>query len=124
MKFVKQHKNDIILILALAVLALGAWAFMLATRRSGGEAVITVDGTELTRLPLSRDATLTVGEGGHSNTVVVENGEVYVSQASCPDRICIRQGRISLGGQTIVCLPNRLVVTVTGAPSGPDAIAG
>lgn len=123
MGFIRAHKNDIILIAALLALALGAWALVSLTARSGGEAVIELDGEELTRLPLSRDAVLTVGEGEHSNTVAVENGAVRVTQASCPDRICIRRGAISRGGESIVCLPNRLVVTVTGAEPGADAVA-
>lgn len=124
MGFIRRHKNDILLITALLVLALGAWAFTLMARQSGGEAVVTVNGEEAARLPLSRDTALTIGEGEHTNTVAVENGEVLVTEASCPDHICIRQGRISYDGQTIICLPNRLVVTVVGADSGPDAVAG
>jgi len=122
MSFVRQHRNDIALIAALLIMAGAAWIFTLCSRRDGGEAVVTVNGQELTRLPLSDDARLVVGEGERTNTVVVENGEVYVSEASCPDRVCIRQGRISYDGQTIVCLPNRLVVSVSGVPAGPDAV--
>lgn len=124
MAFIRTHKNDIFLITALLILALGAWVFTLMTRQSGGEAVITVNGVETARLPLSHDTVLTVGEGEHTNTVAVENGEVLVTGASCPDHVCIRQGRISYDGQTIICLPNRLVVTVAGADSGPDAVTG
>lgn len=122
MEFIRTHKNDILLISALLLLALILWAFTFLLRTGGGEAVVTADGVEAARLPLSRNAVLTVGEGEHTNTVVVENGEVYVSEASCPDRVCIRQGRVRYDGQTIVCLPNRLVVTVVGGGGGPDAV--
>lgn len=123
MEFIRTHKNDILLIAALLVIAFGVWIFTLCSREDGGEAVVTVGGEDIARLPLSRDTVLTVGEGGHTNTVVVENGGVYVSEASCPDHVCIRQGRASFDGQTIICLPNRLVITVTGAGDGPDAVA-
>lgn len=121
MSFIRRHRNDIALIAALLIFAAAAWVFMLAARRDGASAVITSHGQEISRLPLSRDTTLTVGGDGHENTVVVENGRVYVSQASCPDHVCIRQGPISYDGQTIVCLPNRLVITVTGSGGGVDA---
>lgn len=123
MDFIRRHKNDILLVAALLLLALGAWVFVLFSRQGGAEAVVTVDGTETARLPLARDTVLVVGEGGHTNTVVVENGEVYVSEASCPDHVCIYQGRIRYDNQAIICLPNRLIVTVSGADEGFDAAA-
>ena len=102
MSFIKRHKNDILLVAALLLLALGAWVFVLGSRQEGGEAVVTVDGTEKARLPLARDTVLEVGEGGRTNTIVVENGEVYVSEESCPDHVCIHQGRIRYDSQIIV----------------------
>ena len=122
MGFIRPHNNDILLIFALLILALGTWGLMLSSRKDGGEAVVTVDGAETARLPLSRDAVIIAGGGEHTNTVVVENGEVYVSEASCPDHVCIRQGPARYDGQTIVCLPNRLVITVSGTGGGPDAV--
>ena len=122
MGFFRKHNNDILLVAALFVLALGAWVFMLCARQDGGEAVVTVNGEEISRLPLSRDTVLVVGGGERVNTVVVENGEVFVSEASCPDHVCVRQGPARYDGQTIVCLPNRLVITVTGTGGGPDAV--
>lgn len=121
MGFIRTHKNDILLIAVLLLLALGAWIFMFCLRRDGGEAIVTADGAEIARLPLGENTVLAVGEGEHTNTVVVENGEVFVSEASCPDHVCIRRGRIRYDGQTIICLPNRLVVTVSGAGEGADA---
>lgn len=118
-------KNDILLILALLVLAGGAWALLRLTRQPGGEAVITVDGRVAAVLPLNRDDTYVFRtEDGHGNTVVVENGRVCVSAADCPDRICVRQGRIFRVGESIVCLPHKLVVTVRGTGAGLDAVAG
>ena len=75
MGFIRTHKNDILLIFALLILALGIWGLMLAYRQDGGEAVVTVDGAETGGLPLSRGTVIIAGGGEHTNKVVVENGE-------------------------------------------------
>lgn len=55
------------------------------------------------------------------NTVLVENGRICVSSATCPDQVCVRQGWISTGIVPVVCLPNNLVIRIEGAPAGVDA---
>ena len=120
----KTLKNDILLIAALLLLALAAYGVLRLTKAPGGEAVVTVDGTELAVLPLSEDTVLAVGEGqGFRNVVEVAQGRVRVAEADCPDRLCVRQSWISREGESIVCLPHKLVVTVRGGEAGPDAIA-
>ena len=49
-----------------------------------------------------------------SNILTIENGTARMSDSSCPDHICENKGKIKYVGQTIVCLPNKLTVTVTG----------
>ena len=56
-----------------------------------------------------------IDTGRGSNTLVIEDGAVSVTQADCPDKVCVAQGAIRYNGETIVCLPNRVVVEVTGA---------
>lgn len=125
MAFVKKHRADLLLILALLLLAGAAWLYMSLTREHGGEAVVTIDGEERARLPLGEDGQWTFESDRGENTLVIENGEAYISSASCPDHICVRQGRISFDGETIVCLPNRLVVTIEGGEDAEtDASAG
>lgn len=47
-------------------------------------------------------------------TVVIKNGEVWATDADCPDKTCERTGKISRPGQSIVCLPNGVVVSIVG----------
>lgn len=110
-----------VLIIVLGLLIAGlVWGGSLLTREAGGEALITADGEEVARLPLNKNTTLSLA----GNTVVVEDGEVYVSEADCPDHSCVRQGAVSHKGETIVCLPHRLVVEVTAGEESPvDAVA-
>ena len=120
----KTLKNDILLILALLVLAGAAYGILRLTREPGNEAAVTVDGQLVLTVPLTREATVTVGENrGFRNVVEVSGGRVRVVDADCPDRLCVRQGWISYDGESIVCLPHKLVVAVRGGEGGPDAIA-
>ena len=124
----KTLKNDILLILAALLLAGLLWGVLTMTKRQGGEAVVTVDGDIVAKLPLSEPTAfalnssyLGIGEEGFANVIVVENGRVCVKDANCPDKVCVRTGWIEYEGESIVCLPHKLVVTVRGGSAGPDA---
>lgn len=107
------------LILAAIVLLAAALLYVsnqYAHRSPASYAEISVDGQTVARLNLDQDTEYTVsGYGGGYNHVVVQNGEVWVDEATCPDKICIHQGHISGDGQMIICLPNRVIVEVTDA---------
>ena len=120
----KTLKNDIILVCALLLAALAAWGVLRLTRTKGGEVIVTVDGELAATIPLTVDATLAVGERkGFRNVVEVSGGRVRVADADCPDRLCVRQGWISYDGESIVCLPHKLIVTVRGTAGDLDAVA-
>ena len=113
----------------LALMLAGSAAFLLLRPKSGGHmARDTLDGKVVEEIDLSRveqPYTLTLeGPGGFSNTITVEKGRICVSKAGCPDQICVHQGYISDGTTPIVCLPNRLIIEITGGGSGLDAAAG
>ena len=74
-----------------------------------------MDGKVVEILDLSKDTELTVtGPGGGTNHLIVKDGEIWCSEASCPDKVCVHQGKKHLSSDTIVCLPNKMVVTITG----------
>lgn len=114
---------------ALILILAGSAAFLLLRPKSEGHvARISLDGQVVEEIDLSRveaPYTLTIdGPGGFSNTITVEKGRICVSKAGCPDQICVHQGYISDGTTPIVCLPNRLIIEITGGGSGLDAAAG
>ena len=120
----KNHKRDLILIGILLLTALILFLLFKDKQRNEPDAVavVTVDGTEIARYPLSQDGTFVLNEG--SNTLVIENGEAWVSEANCPDKLCMGFGKISKNGEIIVCLPNRLIVMIEGGEASEiDAIA-
>ena len=64
------------------------------------------------------------GEDGSENLVEVEPGRIRVREAGCPDQVCVNQGYISDGTVPIVCLPNKLVIEITGGGDSLDAATG
>ena len=93
----------------------------------GGIARILVDGEQLRSIDLASSATETfevVSEDGDRNVVAIERGRIRVTEANCPDQVCVRQGWISDSATPIACLPHGLVIEITGVEDGPDGAAG
>lgn len=111
-----QQRNDIwlaVFLLAFAAL-LGVWYYFWH-QAPALRAKVSIDGELVEVLDLSEDQEVTIkGTGGGTNHLVVENGVIWCDKASCPDKVCVRQGKQSLDGGQIVCLPNRMFVQVTG----------
>ena len=109
------------LLLAAAVVGLLA---VRAHRQTGSLVQVTQDGQVTDTFPLSRNLTRRYeSPSGGYNIVVVEDGAVRVTEASCPDKICVRHGPTDQTADPIVCLPNRLVVEIL-APDGTDQLDG
>ena len=117
------NKNDVCLItiilgVALIIMFSSKWVAM---GHTGSEAnvVVTIDGEEYARYPLTNDYTEKIEfEDGAYNVLSISGGYANVTEASCPDQICVKHAKISYSGETIVCLPNKLVVTIDGGQDG------
>lgn len=103
-----MKKNDFILVVA--VLFLAALLLLCIPNKSADIAKITVDGKLFATVPLNRDRVIDING---TNTVVIENGEIYMQSANCPDKLCIHQGRISDSSKKIICLPNKIIIEAT-----------
>ena len=104
------------LLLALIVAA-GLLLYGKLGRGEGMVAVVSVNGEVLERIDLSkvREAyDLDVATEFGRNIVHVEPGAISVTHADCPDQICVMQGRLSSSGIPIICMPNRLVISIEG----------
>ena len=86
-------------------------------KKDGSYAVIKVDGNVIKTLNLnSGETTIEVnGYQGGVNKVVINDGKVSMTEADCPDELCVKTGKISRVGETIVCLPHRVVVEIKGS---------
>lgn len=74
---------------------------------------VYLNGELVYTLPLDEDAEVRVESENGYNVVKVENGEVRISEADCPDLVCVRTGAISGGTVPIVCLPHRVEIKVS-----------
>ena len=129
MKNKSKIRYDIILIIGLlvitAIIALG----VRLTEKTGKTVVVSVDGVEKYTFPLDEDLEFKIeGYEGGINYLVIKDGEAYLTEASCPDLLCVHMGKISSQGQSIICLPNRVVVEIRddneSDPKEFDAIVG
>jgi len=109
----------IVILSTIAALQLGQSSASYAFIYKNGELTETVNITTVTA-PFK----ITVENGGNINVIEVEHGRIRMLSADCPDGTCVRQGWISGGVFPIVCLPNRVVITLEGGDndSGVDAV--
>ena len=124
----RKLRNDLILIgsliVVLALIGLAFWLF----RGEGDTVVVEVDGKVYGTYALDVDRTVEIrtGDGGEElNLLVIEGGRARVETATCPDGICAAHRPISREGESIVCLPHKVVITVklSGGGDGPDIIS-
>lgn len=118
-------RNDIIMGAIVLVIALVSLVFFVVTKKEGSMILITVGGEEYQTLELDQNVTLTIdGEGNWHNSVVVEDGYVWMSDADCPDKFCVKHNKIHYNHETIVCLPHKVVVEIiNGETNSVDIIA-
>lgn len=106
-------RKDAGLLAAVLLVAGAAALFFGLPGRAQGELVrITVDGRLYGEYELARDRNIRVEEGTHYNEVVIRDKKVYVAEADCPDRYCVKHHEITKSMETIVCLPHRMVVEI------------
>ena len=116
----KKYIRDLILVGALLIAALLVLLVIRnrQERETETDAVVTVrtvDGDEV--YPLNKDGVFSLNGG--TNTLVIENGEAWVSEANCPDKVCMGMGKISKNGEFIACLPNQVIIVVEGGEESP-----
>ena len=117
-----------ILLIGILFLLSAALALWVGLSGPGGTvANIYLDGVCVRSIDLSAVTapySFPVETGEGTNTVTVEPGRICVSEADCPDGVCVRMGWRSDSGAPIVCLPHRLVIRIEKeAPGGFDAVA-
>lgn len=108
----KKYKNDLIVISIIVVIAVLILIFMNLLKEEGNTVFVTIDDEVYKVYDLNEDITVELDTG---NTLVIKDNEAYVSMSTCRDKVCVNHGRISAIGETIICLPHKLVIEVKGA---------
>lgn len=125
---IKRADKRFLLFLILLGIGLSIVVYMPRTG-SGTHLEIRINGQKTASYPLSSDRRETIAcPDGGSNTYEIKNGAVYMREADCHDKICVGMHSISKPGETIVCLPHKLVLAVVTSDGkqlpGPDAVTG
>ena len=116
-----MKKRDFILIGSLLLIAVALLLVVELSRQEGAYVLVHVDGQEVGKYQLTENGTYELNGG--TNILCIENGEAYLTDAKCPDKLCVHQGKISKTNQVITCLPNKLTVTVYGAEEGVELVS-
>lgn len=118
-----MKKADFIIIGVVAVIV-SVLAFFLyfVNADSGSVVIVEKDGEVIETLSLEQDAERVYEFDGETNTLVIEDGKVKITDANCPDGICSQHKSINKSGESIICLPHKLVVTVSNDKENDDDI--
>ena len=117
-----MRKNDYILAGGVIVIALLFLLFnYVFIQTEGAKVTVTIDGELFGTYMLSDNQEITIHD---TNVFVIEDGKADMIDANCPDKLCVHQKAISKEAETIVCLPNKVVIEVSGADESElDSIA-
>lgn len=121
----KIKKNDIIIFILILFIALLFFLYEFIFKSDEGAYVIVMQYDEqIGRYSLDRDGKYPIGDKDNAyNLLVIKDGSAYMEEADCPDKLCVKQKKIHLKGETIVCLPHELVIQVeTGERAEIDAV--
>lgn len=111
------RKNDVLFAAAVLFTAVVVYfAVQLVYGTEGASVQVMKDGEVYAQYPLNEDRKVQIdyGQSEGKNVLVIENGRVSVTEADCPDKLCVKQKAISKNGESIVCLPHKLVITIAG----------
>ena len=121
-------KAKVIVLLLVAAVAVSAAVLLLRNGSAPSAAArITRDGVLLEEIDLDRvdePYTFVLEDGSGRNTVQVEQGRIRISEADCPDQVCVNRGWISDGTVPIICLPHKLIIEIVGDEGALDGGAG
>ncbi|MBR1866254.1 MAG: NusG domain II-containing protein [Lachnospiraceae bacterium] len=108
-----MNKRDVFLMAGLLTFAGLSYLLLIKGReQTGNRIVITLDGEIYGTYALNQDREIEVKNDNGYNVVVIEDGQVYMKEADCPDQYCVKQGRISGRHESLICLPHKLIVEV------------
>ena len=110
-----MRMRDGILILAVLLCGITGILFWHLSGATGDLVTVSVDGKRVATYPLSEDRQVELSTGTHGegrNVLRIQDGKADILEASCPDGICVDHHPISREGESIICLPNRMVVTI------------
>lgn len=112
----QKLRNDIILAVVIVLIAAAGLLLFVLTKEEGSTVAVKIDGVVTDTYPLSenREVSIKTGENDeYINILTIKDGKASISEADCPDKICVETRAVSFVGETIVCLPHKIVIEIT-----------
>lgn len=105
----RKYIFDLVLIAVLLLVSLSVYFIFNAATEEGRVVRVYIGNRVIAEYPLSVDGEYSVGSG---NILRIEDGKAYMESADCPDKWCIRQGKICDIGERVTCLPNKVMFEI------------
>lgn len=121
-KITPKLRNDIILLVGILIVAIIGLVVFNATKKQGNTVVVLLNGVETERYSINQNIEKEIITEYGKNILVIKNGQVSISDADCPDLVCVKHREISKDGETIVCLPHKLVIEITAETEEFDMV--
>ena len=112
----KKYRLDVIVISAILFLSLVLLLIVTLSKEKGATVVVEIDGTTVATYSLDESGEYSLNGG--TNILVIEDGKAYLNYSNCPDHTCEKTGKIQYVGQSIICLPNKITITIQGEAEG------
>lgn len=107
-----MKRNDLILMAAVLTIAIAGFLLYASFGKdSAGMITVTVDGEVFGTYSLKKDQEIQIND---TNFLIVQDGKADMIEADCPDQICVEQKAVSKNKESIICLPNKVIVEVIG----------
>lgn len=113
----RKLRNDLIFIASLLALLSLLAVLLFLFSDEGDRVVVTVNGEVYATYALSENVEVDIRTGANGeqlNRLVIRDGQATVETASCPDGICAAHHPVSRDGESIICLPHKVVISVEG----------
>jgi hypothetical protein len=107
-------KADIFLYIIILVIGLVSTYYIASLGTPGSSVRITVDGELYGTYPLSVDNTIVINQDEAQNIIVISGGKVSMADSNCPNKTCVNHSPIGNAGETIVCLPHKVLIEIIG----------
>lgn len=108
----KVLKKDIILIITFIIIAIVLFIINFKNSEKGTSVEVTVSGESYGMFPLDKDGEYIITNGKKHNILVINNGTARISEATCNNQVCVKHKAISKDNETIICVPNKIVIKV------------
>ena len=107
-----MKRNDLILMAVILLIAMAGFLLYASFGKdSAGTIIVTVDGEVFGTYSLKKDQEIKVND---TNFLLIQDGKADMIEADCPDQICVEQKAVSKNKESIICLPNKVIVEVIG----------